>query len=242
MLRELDLSKGQWPVVWVASDGGSTVTLAVALGSGGERQVIGLWSGGQTQARMAQAIALELRDRGLNRGGGWLAITECGRALGLALREQWGEGLHLGHDQPQVRRSVLAHLPAAERAGADEELRRAWDHPGVGAARQALGELRDRWASRYPGASERVAQEIEATTVAQALGVHGALALRLRSVAPAGYLLERCLPVAHGQSGAARLEAMAAELHSRQEHFRRLKVTERGGLEALVRRLQGTAA
>ena len=197
-LQGQDLAGGHWPVVWLASDGSGTVTVAVALGSGGDRQVVWLWPGGQAQPRMAQTIALDLRHRGLNRDAGWLAITGNGRALDQALRERWGQAVRVGHDQPGVRRTVLAHLPVAERTAADEVMRQAWDVPGVGAARQALGELRDRWAGRYPGASERLAKEIEATTMVQELGVHGALTLRLRSVAPAGYLLERSLAAARG--------------------------------------------
>ena len=235
-----DLSGGHWPVVWLASDRSGTATLAVALGSDGDRRVVGLWSGGQAQVRMAQTIALDLRQRGLNRGEGWLAITECGRALEQALREQWGGALWVGHDQAGVRRTVLAHLPTPERTAADDAMRQAWDVPGVVSARQALGELSDRWADRYPGASERLAKEIEATTMVQELGVHGALTLRLRSVAPAGYLLEHGLAFARGCTGSARLEAVAGELLRRQEHFRHLPAAERGGLEALVQKLQGT--
>lgn len=73
--------------------------------------------------------------------------------------------------------------------------------------------------------------------MAQALGVRGALALRVVTTSPASYLLERALPAGRGQVGSVRLGAITSELLRRQANFRRLGPSERTGLQALLQHL-----
>ena len=129
-------------------------------------------------------------------------MTGGERALDLALREQWPRLVLVAHSQEQVGEAVVAHLPAGMRASASDALRRAWEAPTAPVARGGLETLVASWQQEHPGAASRLAAEVEATTVPQALGVHGAVALRLRSTAPASYLLERCW-VAARRVGAA---------------------------------------
>ncbi len=148
-------------------------------------------------------------------------MTGGERALDLALREQWPRLVLVAHSQEQVGEAVVAHLPAGMRASASDALRRAWEAPTAPVARGGLETLVASWQQEHPGAASRLAAEVEATTVPQALGVHGAVALRLRSTAPASYLLERCW-VAARRVGAAPhggrewVAAIAAEALGRQ--------------------------
>lgn len=238
VLQGSDLTGRPWPVVWFTSAGAGAERATVALGvrEDGSKRVVGLWGGSSGEQRVGQNAAMDLWVRGLNRGMAWLAVTGCERALGQALKQRWGERLALAHCKCDAGAAVLSHLPTDARGLAERTLRSAWDTPDVVAGRAALERLADSWREAYPGASARLRQEIEPTTAVEALGVHGALALRLRTAVSAKHLLTQALPAARGRSGRAWLGCVAAELLRRQAAFRRLP--EHAELEALVRCLR----
>lgn len=132
-------------------------------------------------------------------------------------------------------RGVTAHLPGGMREQAAQAMRAAWEIPEVARARSELSELAAAWRVNHPGAAARLRAEIEPTTITQALGVHGALAQRLRTVAPARYLLEHCLPAGSGRSGRDFAAAIALAARQRQDGFRRL--SEHAALPKLVHAL-----
>lgn len=233
-LQRVDLAGSQMPAVWFASGGtgGNQATVALGLGPDGGKQLLGVWAGGGGEHRCSQQVASELFGRGLSRGATWLAVTEGQRALDLALRQQWGPRVVMAHCQDRVAAAVTGHLPERLRAGAAGALRRAWDGPDV---RRELEALAASWQHDHPGAAARLLGECEATAATAALGLRGALARRLRAVAPARYLLSCCVPGARGRSGQDWVAAVALQALRRQAGFRR--VPERAALGDLLRAL-----
>ena len=98
----------------------------------------------------------------------------------------------------------------------------AWTVADAQSARGALQRLVDAGLGTYLGAASRQRQEIEPITTVQALGIGEALAQRLRTVAPAHYLLTQCLPAGQGRTGPGWPAALAVELACRQTVFRRV--------------------
>jgi hypothetical protein len=237
-----DLFGHRWPVVWFASAGtdGERVTLALGVRVDGTKRIVGLWSGGSGEQRLGQTAAGDLWVRGMNRGTPWVAVTGAERALGAALIQQWGARLVLVHDQRAVAGAVVAHLPAAAREAAVGVWREAWASPDYAKAQALLERQAESWKGSFPGAEARLRQEIDATTSVQALGVGGALGERMRTAAPAAYLLGQCLPAGRGRLGRAHLGAIAGELLRRQSSFRRL--AEHGQLPGLCQRLDARGA
>lgn len=238
-LQGADLAERAIPVVWIASGGagGERVSLALGVAADGCKQVLGLWRGALAEERCSQMVATDLRSRGLGRRTAFVAVGGGERALDLALGEQWPQRAVVAHCQDRVADAVMAHLPAAMREQAAQAIDAAWEIPDVAQARHALSELAAAWQVEHPGAAARLRVEIEATTVPQALGVYGPLAERLRSAAPARYLLERCLPAGAGRTGRDFVASVALAARRRQDGFRRL-----GEHEALPRLMSALAA
>ena len=236
-LQQTDLASRAVPAVWFASGGigGVRATLALGLKADGGKQVLGVWSGGAGEQRCAQGVCADLRGRGMGRGRAWLAVTEGERALDLALEQQWGQRVVVAHCQETVATAVTGHLPVGQRPDAAARLKAAWESPDAVGARRELSALAQSWQEEHPGAANRLLGECEASTAAAALGVHGGLAQRLRSAAPARHLLGRCLPAARGLAGREAMAAVAGEARAREEAFRR--VPERAAVEMLVRLL-----
>lgn len=242
LLQQAGLAAVPLPAVWFATAGTEHERATVALGlvADGSKRVLGVWTGSAGEHRCSQRLAEELRVRGLAREARWLAVTEGERALDLALGQHWGEQLVLAHCQERVAAAVAAHLPSGQRDSAARGLSEAWACADAVRARRGMESLAESWHREHPGAARRLRAECEATTVTHALGLRGGLAERLRTVAPARYLLDRCLPPARGLSGREWLGAIALEAHLREQRFRRLP--ERTAVEALVRALAERAA
>ena len=199
--------------MWFASISAGSERATVALGLGAD---------GAGEHRCSQQVAGDLRGRGLGRGAVWLAVTEGERARDLALAQQWGERVVVAHCQERVLAAVVGHLPTRLRGKAAAELARVWECPEVGVARRELEALAEAWRQEHPGAAIRLLGECGASTATLALGLRGALAQRLRTAAPARYLLQQCLPAARGRSGREWVAAVAMQARHRQEGFRRL--------------------
>lgn len=114
------------------------VIAVLGLTIDGEKHVLGLREGSSESGEVCRELLTDLLSRGLDIGGGFLAVIDGGKGLAAALRAVFGHKVLIQRCRAHKIRNVLEKIPECEREHLKGHLQRAWKEPNARHAKRLL--------------------------------------------------------------------------------------------------------
>jgi putative transposase len=102
---------------------GRTNIVALGVSTEGDKLALGVWQGSSENAAVASALLADLVDRGLDVEQGLLFVIDGSKALRKAIRQVFGNDVHVQRCVQHKERNVLDHLPERDRDTVKRRLR-----------------------------------------------------------------------------------------------------------------------
>ncbi|NMP25248.1 transposase, partial [Sulfobacillus harzensis] len=108
--------------------GGHLVVVALGIDDAGTKRILGLAEGATENSAVVKSLLTDLMERGFTipEGQGLLAVIDGAKALAKAVREVFGDRVHIQRCQIHKTRNVLDHLPESMQATVRSRLRKAY--------------------------------------------------------------------------------------------------------------------
>ncbi len=152
---------------------GHHVISVLGLTADGQKRVLGLREGSSESGEVCAELLRDLLKRGLDVGGGFLAIIDGGKGLASALKEVFGNRVVIQRCRAHKLRNVLEKVPERERESLKAEVQRAWAADAKQAKRM-LQLTADNLERRHPAAARSLREGLAETLTCNDLGLaHG---------------------------------------------------------------------
>lgn len=148
-----------------------TVVVAIGIDEKGRKHVLGLWDGATENAIVCQALLDDLIRRGLDPRSLGLCVIDGSKALRVAIRRTFGEGMPVQRCQVHKTRNVAEHLPPKWQGSAVRRLSAAYGMSSYHEALSALGQMVKWLRTLSEGAARSLEEGLEETITLHRLGV-----------------------------------------------------------------------
>ena len=152
---------------------------------------LGLWEGATENATVCQGLLTNLGSRGLRTDRSLLVIVDGAKALDTAVTQTFGRAALVQRCQVHKGRTILEHLPEAQRPWVKAVLTRASTNSHVKTATRLLQDLARRLDTDYPSAATSVREGLDETLTVLGLGLSERLQRSLATTNAIESLLSR---------------------------------------------------
>ena len=166
--------------------GGHLVVVALGIDDAGTKRILGLAEGATENSAVVKSLLTDLMERGFTipEGHGLLAVIDGAKALAKAVREVFGDRVHIQRCQIHKTRNVLDHLPESMQATVRSRLRKAYQEADATKAFKALQKLAAELERDYPQAAHSLREGLDETLTVHRLGLSGTLRRSLATTNP----------------------------------------------------------
>ncbi len=166
--------------------GGHLVVVALGIDDAGTKRILGLAEGATENSAVVKSLLTDLMERGFTipEGQGLLAVIDGAKALAKAVREVFGDRVHIQRCQIHKTRNVLDHLPESMQATVRSRLRKAYQEADATKAFKALQKLAAELERDYPQAAHSLREGLDETLTVHRLGLSGTLRRSLATTNP----------------------------------------------------------
>ncbi len=166
--------------------GGHLVVVALGIDDAGTKRILGLAEGATENSAVVKSLLTDLMERGFTipEGHGLLAVIDGAKALAKAVREVFGDRVHIQRCQIHKTRNVLDHLPESMQATVRSRLRKAYQEADAAKALKALQKLAEELERDYPQAANSLREGLDETLTVHRLGLSGTLRRSLATTNP----------------------------------------------------------
>jgi transposase-like protein len=166
--------------------GGHLVVVALGIDDAGTKRILGLAEGATENSAVVKSLLTDLMERGFTipEGYGLLTVIDGAKALAKAVREVWGDRVHIQRCQVHKTRNVLDHLPESMQATVRSRLRKAYQEADAAKALKALQKLAAELERDYPQAANSLREGLDETLTVYRLGLSGTLRRSLATTNP----------------------------------------------------------
>ncbi len=166
--------------------GGHLVVVALGIDDAGTKRILGLAEGATENSAVVKSLLTDLMERGFTipEGQGLLAVIDGAKALAKAVREVFGDRVHIQRCQIHKTRNVLDHLPESMQATVRSRLRKAYQEADATKAFKALQKLAEELERDYPQAAHSLREGLDETLTVHRLGLSGTLRRSLATTNP----------------------------------------------------------
>jgi transposase-like protein len=200
---------------------------ALSVRAHGVKVPLGLVEGTTENKVVVTDLVTDLRDRGLDASGGLLFVIDRGTALGAAFRSIFGGQALVQRCRRHRKRTIIEHLPEAERPLGLRRLRTAPAEPDPARAKVAPLAIARGLAHQRPGAAASLREGLADPLTINRPGVTGKLRRTLESTHRVESMIEivrdHATRVKHPESDEMALRWAAAGMLAAEAQFRRGK-------------------
>jgi putative transposase len=206
---------------------GQHLVVAIGIGAGGQKTVLGLREGASENATVVAELLSDLMERGVDFTRPRLYVLDGGKALHNAVQRHAGKAALIQRCEVHKKRNVLAHLPEDQQAVVGERMSAAYAKQEYAEAKLDLEKLQHELMRTYPSAARSLAEGMDETLTIHRLGVPPKLRLTLTStniIESAFSIVERvCRNVKRWHVGDQRERWVGSGLLVAEQQFRRVK-------------------
>ncbi len=170
-------------VVAVMIDGvifaGQATVAALLVTVEGIKVPAGIVHGDTENTTVVAALLQGMLDRGLNIGGGVLAVIDGGKALRAGIERVFGDRAVFQRCTVHKRRNAASYLPRKAQGDVDRRLRGGFGNEDPVAGRRQIDRLIGELDKSYPDAAASLREGLDDMFTVRGLGIDGALARTL---------------------------------------------------------------